>query len=322
MTSRFSRRRREREPGWALAKQAFALAFESLHGPNDDSVGYVRRLGSGLSRDAYSVAVEGRDSNPDAYVALVPNRDADPGSADRSRREASLLTELARLDLPFRLPRHAHAVVVSGQVVLVREALRGIAMEALDCRRLPVPPWQIVANLARAVHAIDPTRITTTLPGYETRRAHALAHLRELEGLDAKEVVEARAWALEHLPPDTPATLLHGDLLAQNILLDFANEPPGLIDWEYAMRGDPAYDLAIVTRGSRRPFKNDRGFDLLVNAYNETGAPVLPREARLHELCLLAAWYRESLTAPGPESPEALLARMRRILRQAESAGS
>jgi thiamine kinase-like enzyme len=30
---------------------------------------------------------------------------------------------------------------------------------------------------------------------------------------------------------------------------------PAVIDWEYAIRGHPAYDLAIVTRGTRRPFQ-------------------------------------------------------------------
>lgn len=38
---------------------------------------------------------------------------------------------------------------------------------------------------------------------------------------------------------DAPATLLHGDLNRVNCLLD----PPGLIDWERSLVGDPALDL-------------------------------------------------------------------------------
>ncbi|MES1178233.1 MAG: phosphotransferase [Myxococcales bacterium] len=33
-------------------------------------------------------------------------------------------------------------------------------------------------------------------------------------------------------------------------------QTPAVIDWEYTALGDPAYDLAIVTRGARRPFQN------------------------------------------------------------------
>ena len=67
-----------------------------------------------------------------------------------------------------------------------------------------------------------------------------------------------------HLPPATPSALLHGDLLGQNILFSLDGEPLGLIDWEQTELGDPAYDLAIVTRGVKRPFKVSGGLDLLV----------------------------------------------------------
>jgi aminoglycoside phosphotransferase (APT) family kinase protein len=59
--------------------------------------------------------------------------------------------------------------------------------------------------------------------------------------LEAAEARDARAWALAHLPPADPSSVLHGDLLGQNILLDpGASLPFALIDWEYALRGDPA----------------------------------------------------------------------------------
>jgi thiamine kinase-like enzyme len=64
--------------------------------------------------------------------------------------------------------------------------------------------------------------------------------------------------------------LLHGDLLGQNILLA-VDGPHHVIDWEYARRGDPAYDLAIVTRGIKQPFHIDRGLDRLRDAYRAHG---------------------------------------------------
>ena len=71
---------------------------------------------------------------------------------------------------------------------------------------------------------------------------------------------------LEHVPPDEPSVLLHGDLLGQNILLA-VDGPHHVIDWEYATRGDPAYDLAIVTRGVKQPFQIAGGLDRLRDAY-------------------------------------------------------
>lgn len=138
----------------------------------------------------------------------------------------------------------------------------------------------------------------TALPGYDTRRAHALARIEELEGRDEPEIAEARAWALENLPPETASSLLHGDLLPQNVLIDLEGGPPGLIDWEYAMRGDPACEFAALTRGIRRPFDGGGVRSSLLAAYGD--GSVCEHEVRLHELCLLTAWYRE-----GPSRSEA-----------------
>ena len=78
---------------------------------------------------------------------------------------------------------------------------------------------------------------------------------------------------------------MHGDLLGQNILVD-PDGSPSVIDWEYAQRGDPAHDLAIVTRGVRRPFQVERGLEKLLEAYHRHGGTgVTIEQVRLHELC-------------------------------------
>jgi len=64
--------------------------------------------------------------------------------------------------------------------------------------------------------------------------------------------------------------ILHGDLLGQNILLG-PGDRPTVIDWEYARYGDPAYDLAIVTRGVKRPFQVVDGLARLIDAYQRYG---------------------------------------------------
>ena len=89
---------------------------------------------------------------------------------------------------------------------------------------------------------------------------------------------QAYRWARSHLPPTVPSSFLHGDLLGQNILLGL-EEPSGpattstLIDWEFACRGDPAYDLAIVTQGTRRPFQVNRGLERLLEFYARPRPP-------------------------------------------------
>ena len=105
-------------------------------------------------------------------------------------------------------------------------------------------------------------------------------------------------------PPDHPSVLVHGDLLEQNILLS-PGELPCVIDWEFCRMGDPAHDLAIVTRGARRPFQMAGGLDRLLAAYAAAGGGSIARsEVHLHELCMAARWYREALRDEGAEPPE------------------
>jgi Phosphotransferase enzyme family len=127
--------------------------------------------------------------------------------------------------------------------------------------------------------------------------------------------------AVDHLPPDEPSVLIHGDLLGQNILLS-PDEHPAVIDWEYAMLGDPAFDLAIVTRASKKPFAIDRGLERLLDAYATFGPwRIAAHDVHFYELCLLARWYRDELDGNGPgESIESQWGRMRNALARARRA--
>ena len=70
------------------------------------------------------------------------------------------------------------------------------------------------------------------------------------------------------------------------------DETLGIIDWEHAAIGDPAYDLAIVTRGVRRPFQVAGGMRKLLDAYHARArAAVSPRDVHLYELCLMARFW-------------------------------
>jgi aminoglycoside phosphotransferase (APT) family kinase protein len=236
---------------------------------------------------------------------------------ERAEREAGLLRGLAELSLPLRVPRVLGVWPDdAGRLVLVRQFLPGVELDLRAGGQPFIRPWEVVAELAAAVHSLDVAAFASLLPGHEMRRAHAEEALLVFDELDAPEARAGLAWARDHLPPATPSVLLHGDLLGQNILLA-PGHPPGLVDWEYARRGDPAYDLAIVTRGVRRPFQIDRGMDRLLEAYARFGGcPVEAGHVHVFELSLLAGWYRDSLTSSDGEPPQHALDRLRSLLRR------
>jgi aminoglycoside phosphotransferase (APT) family kinase protein len=286
-------------------------------------VGWVKRVGRGLSRDLFSAEV---NVSPDLenlsgfYVVPLPRWDAIPGLDARTQREAVLLERLGALELPFRVPRLIGVVDEAGRPVMVREFLEGLDLDLRAGHHPGVRPWEVVGRLAAAIHNIDVAGFDDILPGHTTRRDHAEAALEIFDGLEGGEIRDAYAWVREHLPPRTPSVLVHGDLLGQNILL-WPGEPPAVIDWEFAVRGDQAYDLAVVTRGVRRPFQVNRGLERLLESYAAAGgAPLTAADIRFHEICLAAGWYRETLNGRGPEPPDQALLRLRGILRRAREA--
>ena len=105
---------------------------------------------------------------------------------------------------------------------------------------------------------------------------------------------DARDWITAHLPA-RPAAVLHGDLLPQNLLWDFHDDGRiSVIDWECARIGDPAYDLAVVTRGARKPLKETGGLPRLLDFYNAAGTSLAADDVRVHELLVHLRWLAES----------------------------
>lgn len=74
-----------------------------------------------------------------------------------------------------------------------------------------------------------------------------------------------------------------------------------VVDWESVTLGDPAYDLAIVSRGHRRVFKTDgQRLPELVDAYNDRAdAPVDIDHVRIWELWLKAKFFLETFEDEG-----------------------
>ncbi|WP_433936419.1 phosphotransferase family protein [Sorangium cellulosum] len=306
--------------GWARAKRALEAAFSGLGRPRIDR---VVKVGHGLSNEVYAAHVElvpDPDGRSGAYAACVPARGSVPRTRASWQREGTLLERVAARTRAVRVPTLMAIVPVEGVDVAVRSYLEGVPLDFRAGRQPGVAPWEVVARVAAAVHAVDVGDIPD-LGGHATRRAHALSEIAVFNGLS--ELREVERWALEHLPEDEPSTLIHGDLLGQNILLH-REQPCAVIDWEVATRGDPAYDMAIVTRGSARPFQVDHGLTRLLDAYAAQERPRVEAAAvHLYELCLVGRWYREALEGDGGgEPPGQLLWRLESLLRRARAASA
>jgi aminoglycoside phosphotransferase (APT) family kinase protein len=312
----------EHRAGWARAKALLAWAFETCSSPVADvEIGRVRKIGEGLFRKFYAAQV---DLSPDpdnltgTWAVLLPDRKTTQEDCRRWVREVAVLGQLAREQLPFRVPDTLGAFPDGDRPAIIRRFIDGIPLDLRAGRMQSIRPAELVGWIAAAIHAIDVTTWPRPPAGAATRRAHGEELMHVFDDLEGTEAEPAREWAVEHLPEDRAAVLLHGDLLGQNILV-FPDEAPAVIDWEFCRMGDPAFDLAIVTRGVRRPFQMARGLDHLLDAYSAAGGdPIKRSEVHFYELCLAAGWYREALQGRGSEPPEQALAKLRRILRRAE----
>lgn len=314
MGRRYRRESTETGPDWARAKR---LLYE-LFGPRAGKaatfeIGRVRFLGDGLSRKAFIAEVTLRpdpEGLSDIYVVLLPRPDAEPSFDERARSEARLLSRLTALDLPLRIPKILGLLSDGGRPAIIETAVHGVPLDLRAGRQLS-RPWEVVAQVAAAVHRFNAESLSSpkdpgwTVLGFQTRRDHALAALSVLEGRPEPLLRDIYAWALEHLPPAEPSVLIHGDLLGQNILIA-PEDPPGLIDWERAALGDPAYEFTIVTRGARRPFQTAGGLERLLESYAARSSEVSKEHVQLYELCMIAGWYLGALQRAegGGQPPE------------------
>ncbi len=185
-----------------------------------------------------------------------------------------------------------------------------------------------IAQVAVAVHQL-PSEKFRHLETYPDSRTHVL---NLLGGLSPEVFAQypaayrAREWILSSLPEDRDAAVLHGDLLPQNLI---CGEHRGewkisVIDWEFAAIGDPACDLAIVTRGDRKLEGKGNGLRLLLDAYKDAGGTDLSiSDVRIHELIMFLNWLWNTVQERkkgryGGHGPDHYLQRLESLLHRAE----
>ena len=303
--------------------------------------GKMEWIESGLYHDNYRFRIAGTDLHEEWKEKSLMLRICSQKSPLRSAgeagsylsREGKTLQQLKNVGFRFQTPELICTVNADSfhPIGLIETWVRGIPLTLYkgSIHRDRIIPT--IAEVAVAVHQMD-TGQFGHLKAFENSKAHILEELSSLSPDLFKEysaALRVKEWLLSFLPENRPSVVLHGDLLPQNILCYEAPDgwKIGLIDWEFAEIGDPASDLAIVTRGGRKLMGIKNGLHLLVESYRHAGGIELSvADVRIHELLLCLNWLQDSSEAEkkgrrhghGPEHYEQRLTSLLRRAKKSE----
>jgi aminoglycoside phosphotransferase (APT) family kinase protein len=267
-------------------------------GPKVRVEGRLRASYEGLCHDNYLFEAGGRElvlrlgKRFDSLLTAKETR-------ERMSREVETLRCLARCAFPFSVPELISTVKDERGVIIgmIESSVDGIPLSKFQHGVAGGSRLEMIADVVARVHRLPASQFGH-LPLCDDSVSHVEEALAEVAAIayEAWPIANVvRDWIRAHLAK-RPAVVLHGDLLPQNVFWDF-HESEGLsvIDWECARMGDPAYDLAIVTRGARQPQKESRGRERFLGRYNEISGAALPMSAvQIHELIMQLRWLGEA----------------------------
>ena len=292
----------------------------------------------GLYHDNYRFWIHGEglskaSKNQSLLLRLSSQKDPQRSKAEAAQyllREAQTLQVLKAAAFDFDTPEFICLVRPDAEepVALIETWVWGMSLEYYKHSIYSERTIPSLAEAAAAVHRLPPG-LFSHLPAFEDSRAHILSALGKLSPelfSQYPAAQAAREWILARLPDKRPATVLHGDLLPQNIICgeDDSTWKVALIDWEFAEIGDPACDLAIVTRGDRKLLGFNNVLKPLVEAYRKAaGVELTVADVRIHELLLFMNWLwstsedrRKGITEG--HAPAHYAQRLESLLRRAE----
>jgi aminoglycoside phosphotransferase (APT) family kinase protein len=296
--------------------------------------GKLNRIDEGIWHDNYWFWIRGRELSAgranEAYVLrlLDQREDWQKGSEPRQRllREAETLQVLTKSKFTHPTPTFICFVRddQSETIGMIETGLSGYSLGRFKNRST----LRIVSRVAADVHRLAIKRFSH-VPSSDDRTEHVKRRLAELDNALFAEFPfanDVRQWIEAH-SPSGDSCVLHGDLLPQNLLCDWPaadqeEAPIGIVDWEMARVGDPAYDLAIVSRGDQKVFGVKNGVKVLVEDYAEFGGQTISlNDVRVHELLLLLQWLWEAWLeyqkpAPRGQGPDYYEAKLRSLFRR------
>jgi aminoglycoside phosphotransferase (APT) family kinase protein len=134
-------------------------------------------------------------------------------------------------------------------VILRRRLPSGLVIEPPTARRLS----EAFIDQLAALHAVDYHAAGLgdlgKPEGYVQRQVSGWT--RRYQDARTDEIADVEwiaAWLAGRIPPETGATLVHGDFKYDNLVLDAADltRVIGILDWEMATLGDPLVDLGVA----------------------------------------------------------------------------
>ena len=224
----------------------------------------VRQFDSGHSNPTFFVSAEMSDGKRRDFVL----RKKPPGklvaSAHQVDREFRVISALAKTCVPVARARLLCAdESVIGQMFYLMDAVPGrILIDASMPDQTPQERTAIFDSmndvLAR-LHKVDPQAVGLGDYGrtgqYIARQvARWSKQYAELKTEDIPAMDKLSVWLGEHIPPEDPTTIVHGDYRLGNLIVH-PSEPRivAVLDWELSTLGHPLCDIAYNCLGYHLP---------------------------------------------------------------------
>lgn len=227
------------------------------------TVDRLERLAGGVSRDTWAFEMVGGDEGGRLRQSLVLRMDTPTPFIEGSRSAEYELIRLAgRHGVPVpRVLWCEEDAAPLGAPFLIMERIEGESRitrlhnderYAAARERLPAQIAEALARIHRITPRADPAN-ATQLPRLPQREAVACQErLYRERAVEPHPVLElGLRWLAQHVPPEAPLALVHGDFRPGNLLFD-TEGLRAVLDWELAYFGDPLADVAWVALRSWR----------------------------------------------------------------------